>query len=151
MQLALGCFLFLFTHIIERLCTKFLLGRYWKNFKELREHTGSFKSILDWAFCQRDGPMSYNQAKIQDLPVWTSELWKNRLTTMLCSEDAHGLLLRSPTPGRVPWLLLYTAAESTEISSLAQGDAPQTCLFHQNLRPTFSATMHVIYAVFHLH
>lgn len=52
MQLALDCFLFLFTHIIERLQTMSLLGRYWKNFKELREHMGSFKSSLDWAFCQ---------------------------------------------------------------------------------------------------
>lgn len=38
---------------------------------------------------------------------------------------------------------LHTA-ESTEISPLAQGDPPQTCLFHQNLRPTFSATVHVV-------
>lgn len=112
----------------------------WKILEKLQRTEGTHGVLqiqLGLGILSRDGPKSYNQAKIQDLPVWTSELWKNRLTTTLCSEDAHGLLLRSPTPGRVPWLLIYTAAESTEISNLAQGGVPQTCLFHQNLRPTF--------------
>lgn len=126
----------------------------WKILEKLQRTEGTHGVLqiqLGLGILSRDRPKSCNQAKIQSLPVWTSELWKNRLTTMLYSEDAHGLLLRSPTPGCVPWLLIYTAAESTKISNCAQDDAPQICLFHQNLRPTFSAKMHVIYTVLHLH
>lgn len=99
----------------------------------------------------RDGSKSYKvRAKIQDLHVWISELWNNRWTTLLFSEDAHGLLSWSPTPGCVPWLLISTQQR-------AQRSLPLPSVIHH--RPVFStriSDLHfppqcMLFRVVHLH
>lgn len=101
-------------NIVEGFRTKFLLGRKWQYFEELREHMRSFKPSSGWAFCQGLDQSAIIPAKIQGLPAQTGELQNNRLTMMLCPAKVHGLLSWSSTTGHTPWLLISTAAESTE-------------------------------------
>lgn len=122
MQLMFDCFVLLLTpfsatyalsteNIVEGFCTKFLLGRKWQYFEELREHMRSFKSSLGWAFCQGLDQSAISQPRFR---VFLPKLWYNRLTMMLCPAKAHGLLSWSSTTGHTPWLLISIAAESTE-------------------------------------
>jgi len=73
-----------------------------------------FKPSLGWTFCQNAGSKCYIPAKIQGLPAWTCDLWNNRLTVMLYPAKAYVLLLWSSTTDHSPWLVISTAAESSE-------------------------------------
>lgn len=125
MQLMFDCFVLLLTpfsatHALstEKHCRGVPYKVFaWKKMEILwgAERTHEVLQIqLGLGILSRAGSKWYIPAKIQGLPARTGELWNNTLTMMLCPAKAHGLLSWSSTTGHTPWLLISTAAESTE-------------------------------------
>lgn len=144
-QLTLDCFLFLIAHIMERLHTESA----WKILDKLQrtEVTHEVLQIqLGLGILSRDGSRYYTPAKIQGLHVWTSELWRNRLTRMpmdcFCGHPLQHVFLDSS----FPWQHRAQRSPSCPgwyTTDLSFPSESQTHLF--------ATIPHVIYTVLHFH